>query len=432
MKHGPRRVVITGMGVLAPNAHGLAPFANALRNGVSGVRFQSRLAELGFCCQVAAAPTGVDAVAERYFEPVMLRRMDPHCTMACIAALDAWVDAGFSADPESPVDWDTGIVFGLGMGAMHSVAATLASNTDSGKVRRLGSAMVEKTMGSAVSAQLSGLLGVGGQTSTVGSACAAGSEAIINGFRMILEGRATRAVVGGSEADSPYVWAGFEALRVLCANRNGSPETASRPLSASAAGFVPGAGAGALILESLESARRRGAKIYAEIAGAAVNCGGQRNGGTMTAGNFEGRQRCICAAVAEAGIRPEEIDLISGHLTATMADAFEVQNWREALQVPDEHFPLINAPKSMIGHTLGAAGAIESIASVLQIHGGFVHPSLNCEDLHPQLLWCEPKIPHESLRRDLNVVAKSGFGFGDVNTTIIFRRYSPEQERKQP
>jgi 3-oxoacyl-(acyl-carrier-protein) synthase len=425
MQRQMTRVAITGMGVVAPNAHGVEQFAQALRNGVSGLRFEPRLAELGFCCQVAGAPEGLDSLAERYFEPMMLRRMDPHCLMGSIAALDAWADAGLARDPDADVDWDTGIAFGFVMGALHTAGETLTPLMNSGKVRRIGSSMVEKTMGSAVSAQLSGMLGVGGPCSTVSSACASGLEAVIQGVRMIREGHATRAVVGGSEAASPYVWAGFESMRVLCGDYNDRPEAASRPLSASAAGFIPGAGAGALVLESLDVALARGARIYAEIAGTAVNCGGQRNGGSMTIGNAEGRRRCIRAAVADAGIRPEEIDLISGHLTATIGDAFEVCNWREALELPEDRFPLINAPKSMIGHTIGAAGAIESVASVVQLHEGFVHPSLNCEDLHPQLEWCAAKIPHECLHRDLNIVAKSAFGFGDVNTTVIFRRYEP-------
>jgi 3-oxoacyl-(acyl-carrier-protein) synthase len=425
MRQAADRVVITGMGVVAPNAHGLPAFAEALRRGTSGIRFQPRLAELGFRCQVAAELPGVEEIAQRYFEPGLLRRMDPHCVLACIAALDAWSDAGLQASPDSPVDWDTGIVFGFGMGSVLTVAETLGPLTVSGKVRRIGTSMVEKTMGSSISAQLSRLLGAGGQCSTVSSACASGLEAVINGYHAIREGRALRTVVGGADAASPYVWAGLDSMHVLCANGNDDPERASRPLNARAAGFVPGAGAGALILESLPSAIARGARIYGEVAGVAANCGGQRNGGTMTAGNPEGRQRCIRAAVADAGITPDEIDLISGHLTSTVADPFEVCNWRLALGLPEERFPLINAPKSMIGHTLGASGAIESIASLLQIDQSFVHPSVNCEDLHPQVGWCEGRIPRHCLHRELSTVAKGAFGFGDVNTAVIYRRFEP-------
>ena len=308
--------------------------------------------------------------------------------MGCIAGLDCWEDAGLSIDPDS-TDWDTSIVFGSGIGGLETAGKVLVPMTDSARVRRLGSTVPERVMSSAVSARLGGLLGAGGQVTSNSSACSTSTESIINGYWMIREGRAARVLAGGCEGDSPYIWAGFDGMRVLSRNFNHAPEQASRPLSATAGGFVPASGAGALLLESLESARRRGAPIYAEVCGAAVNCGGQRNGGTMTAGNPEGVRRCIHAAIESAGIAPADIDLISGHLTATQGDRIEVRNWRCALGLPPGRFPLLTAPKSLIGHALGAAGAIECVASILQLQRNFVHPSLNCEDLHPDLDWCE-------------------------------------------
>jgi 3-oxoacyl-(acyl-carrier-protein) synthase len=213
-------------------------------------------------------------------------------------------------------------------------------------------------------------------------------------------------------------------MRVLSRNFNEAPESASRPLSATAGGFVPASGAGAVLLETLDSAVSRGARIYAEIAGAAVNCGGQRNGGTMTAGNPEGARRCIREAVRSAGIAPREIDLVSGHLTATKADPSEVGNWLCALELPREQFPLLNAPKSLFGHALGAAGAIECIAVILQLWKSFVHPTRNCDDLHPGLTWCEEKIPRRCLEREIRTAAKASFGFGDVNACVVFRHFS--------
>lgn len=417
-----RRVVVTGLGVLAPNGHGKSVFSSALREGCSGIRLIPELASLGFSCQVAGVPDDVDTLANSYFDPPTLIGMDRYCIIGCIAGIDAWADAGVTAGRQE-VDWDTGIWFGTGIGAIETIARTLVPMTDSGRVRRLGSTMPERIMGSALSARLAGLLGVGGQVSSNSSACSTGTEAIINGYRMIRDGYAQRVLAGGCEGDSRYIWAGFDAMRVLSRNFNDAPQRASRPLSATACGLVPAAGAGAVVLEDLESAIYRGARIYAEIIGAAINCGGQRNGGTMTAGNPEGIQRCIRAAVTSAGIRPSEIDLISGHLTATMADPFEVCSWRSALGLNPDDFPLINAPKSLIGHTLGAAGAIESVASILQLYEGFVHPSINCEDLHPELKWCQGHIPPHSEKKDLRVVAKASFGFGDVNTCIIFSRY---------
>src|SRR5207244_58507 len=198
---------------------------------------------------------------------------------------------------------------------------------------------------------------------------------------------------GGSEGASHYTWAGFDAMRVLTRASNDAPERASRPMSASAAGFVPAAGAGVLLLESLESALERGAPIRAEVLGGAVNCGGQRAGGSMTAPNPDGVRRCVRAALDDAGIPPRKVDAINGHLTATGADPREVQAWATALERSPATFPPITATKSLIGHALGAAGGIECVASVLMVQGGFLHPTVNCEDVHPEIAPFAAAIP---------------------------------------
>ncbi len=196
-------------------------------------------------------------------------------------------------------------------------------------------------------------------------------------------------------------------------------------MSASAGGFVPGSGAGVLHLESLESAQERGARIYAEILGGAINCGGHRGGGSMTAPNPEGVQHCISTAVAVSGIDPDEIDAISGHLTATGADPKEVANWAKALERTPESFPVITSTKSMIGHALGAAGALESVACVLMLRDRRVHPSINCEDVHPEIEAYAGSIPQVVREMpELNTMIKAGFGFGDVNACAIFRRWA--------
>ena len=314
-----------------------------LARGHSGVRSLPELKALGFACQVAGVPEDLDELRDRYFDPVLQLGMDRYTVLGCIAALDCWHDAGLAVDPDTP-DWDTSIVFGSGIGGVETTGKVLVPMTDSARVRRMGSVVPERVMASAVSARIAGLVGAGGQVTSNSSACSTSTESILNGYWAVREGRATRVLAGGSEGDSPYIWAGFDAMRVLSRCYNDRPEQASRPLSASAGGFVPAAGAGALMLESLESAQERGARIYAEIAGGAVNCGGQRNGGTMTAGNPEGVQRCIQAAIESAGVMPGEIDLISGHLTATQGDRIEARNWRRALCLPNGAFPLINAP----------------------------------------------------------------------------------------
>jgi 3-oxoacyl-(acyl-carrier-protein) synthase len=213
-------------------------------------------------------------------------------------------------------------------------------------------------------------------------------------------------------------------MRVLAKKFNDRPEEGSRPMSASAAGFVPGCGAAVLVLEDLLTARERGARIYAEILGVGVNCGGQRQGGSMTAPNHAAARRCIRDAVRDAGISAGEIDTINGHLSATFADPYEVMNWSLALERPPAKFPYINATKSMIGHCLGAAGAMESVAVVLELHKGFVHPSINCEDLHRDLTAFEERIPRECLPlAEMRIAIKASFGFGDVNSCVVFRKW---------
>jgi 3-oxoacyl-(acyl-carrier-protein) synthase len=422
-----RRVVVTGLGVVAPNAVGVEAFVEALRNGTSGIRFQPRLAELGFACRVAGVPPNVPALAERYFDAEQRFSMDANITYASIAAIDAWTDAGLTrpARESDAVDWASGAIIGTGLSGMDPIAEKLVPGTNAGRVTRLGSTMVEQIMASGNSARVGGLLGLGNQVSTNSAACATGTEAIVNGFLRIRHGLADRMLAGGSESSSPYVWAGFEAMRVLNRSHNDAPERASRPMSASAAGFVPASGAGVILLEALESAHARGARIYAELVGAAVNSGGHRQGGSMTAPNPNAVQRCIRDAVRMAGLLPSDIDAINGHLTATRADPLEVNNWARALELPARELPLLHATKSLIGHTLAAAGGIESAACVLELHHGFIHPSLNCEDVHPEIARYEGAIVRELRELEtLRTIAKASFGFGDVNACVVFKRWS--------
>jgi len=421
-----KRVVVTGLGVVAPNGNGTQDFEAALRSGASGVRRHEKMIEMGFGSHVAAVPQGVGALVEKQFDEDLLRAMNSSHRFAAVAALDAWRSAGL-ARPEpgdDAVDWDTGAVIGTGIGGMDTTGEKVVPLTDAKKVRRLGSTAVEQVMASGVSARISGLLALGNQVTTNSSACSTGAEAIAIGAERIRSGRAKRMLCGGVEGASHYIWAGFDAMRVLCRTHNDTPELASRPMSASAGGFVPGAGAGVLMLESEESALERGATIHAEVAGAGINCGGHRGGGSMTAPNPESVRRCIAMALDDAGIGPSEVGAINGHLTATGADPREVASWAAALDAAPGSLPPITSTKSMIGHALGAAGAIESIACVLMLTGGFVHPSINCEDVHPEIEPHADSIPHEMLARpDLDVVVKAGFGFGDVNACLVFRRW---------
>ncbi len=419
------RVVITGMGVLAPNAHGLKDYEKALREGKSGIRFVEKLKEDKFGCQVGGVPENVDELKTNYFSSEDLMAMNTCMLYAGIAGIDCWKDAGLrEISPDSEVDWDTGAIIGTGVGGMDTIGDKLVPKVDLKKVRRLGSTIVEQVMCSAVSAKLGGIIGLGGQVTTNSSACTTGTEAIVNAFLKVRNGEIKRMMAGGSEGSSHYAWAGFDGMRVLNSKHNDQPEKASRPMSASASGFIPGSGAGFLMLESLETAQERGAKIYGEIVGGHVNSGGHRQGGSMTAPNPEGVIRCIRHSLLMAKLGPKDIHGINGHLTATFADPKEIENWSRALEVSPENFPLINSTKSMIGHALGGAGGLECVAAVLQLSKGFFHGSLNCEDIHPELEAFRKSIPQKTIDFQGDVIAKSSFGFGDVNGCLIFKKWN--------
>lgn len=323
------------------------------------------------------------------------------------------------------LDYGSGLIFGTGISGIEKLREAIYKIDDQ-KVRRLGSTTVLQTMASGISAYLAGILGLGNQVTTNSSACTTGTEALLIGFERIKNGKAKRMLVGSSSDSSLYTWGGFDAMKVMSYKHNESPQKGSRPMSETASGFVPGSGSGALVLESLESALERKAKIYAEVLGGNINSGGQRNGGTLTAPNSQAVQKCIKNAIIDAGVSSNEIDLINGHLTATSKDALEIENWTKALQRKGDDFPHINSLKSMIGHCLSAAGAIESVASVIQLKEQFIFPNINCEDIHPEIskMIAKDKIPQNLVKKEINIIAKASFGFGDVNACVILKKYS--------
>ena len=419
------RVVITGLGVVSPNGKDLETFRNAIRNGVSGIKHDPELEKLQFSCQISGKP---DINAERlaqYFSPLELRGLESTGIIyGVIAAMDAWKDAGLLPINGDEPDWDSGSIFGTGTSGIDKFREAIYK-VDALQVRKLGSTVVAQTMNSGVSAYLSGKLGLGNQVCTNSSACATGTESILMAFERIKAGRATRMLAGSTSDSGPYIWGGFDAIKVCTYKHNEDPEAGCRPMSLSASGFAPGSGAGALVLETLESALERGAHIYAEMLGGHVNSGGQRGTGTMTAPNRTGVQRCITMALKEAGIEKHEVDVINAHLTATSKDVMEIENWVTALERRGTDFPYINSIKGMIGHCISAAGSIESVASVLQLAGDFIFPNINSEDLHPDIekMVARERIPTICLNQQFNILAKASFGFGDVNACIIFKRY---------
>jgi 3-oxoacyl-(acyl-carrier-protein) synthase len=419
-----RRVVVTGLGVVSPNGIGVPDFLQGIQTGRSGIRFIPKYEELNFNCQVAAVPS---------FDWEDLRNYLPEVTFyglkgstigyAIKAAADAWIDAGNTPGTEG-THWDTGCIFGNSVADTEALKRVI-SFVDSKQARKLGSRVIEQSMNSGATAYVSGMLGLGNSVITNSAACATGSQAVLMGYEYIRCGLAKRMVVGSNEYIDPYIFGAFDSMRILSRKFNQAPERASRPMSVTANGFVPGSGAAALVLEDREDALKRGAPIYAEILGGVNNSGGQRDGGSMTAPSPTGVINCIRGALEKAGITGADVDLVSGHLTATAADKLEIECWATALDRRGSDFPMVNSLKSMIGHCLSAAGSIETVAAVLQLKHQFVHPNINLEDPHPEIVdrIGLDAMPTQRLDRTLNIVAKANFGFGDVNACLIFAKH---------
>ncbi len=420
-----KRVVITGLGVVAPNGVGLDAFTNAIKKGISGIKHDAELERLQFSCQIAGKPEISKEFSLRYFSELELRNFNSSGILyGVIAGIDAWKDAGLAIENNEEPDWDSGTIFGTGTSGIDKFRESIYK-IDDFQTRRLGSTAVAQTMNSGVSAYLGGKLGLGNQVTTNSSACTTGTESILMAFERIKSGQAKRILAGSTSDSGPYIWGGFDAMKVCTFKHNETPEQGSRPMSISASGFVPGSGAGALVLEDLEIALARGANIYAEILGGNLNSGGQRGIGTMTAPNPVAVQKCIRKALENAEIHANEIDAINGHLTATSKDSLEIQNWSQALNRKGINFPYINSLKSMVGHCLSGAGSIESVASVLQLHHGFIFPNRNCEDIHSEIteIIDLTRIPQQLIEEELNIIAKASFGFGDVNGCVIFKKF---------
>lgn len=420
-----KRVVITGLGVVAPNGVGIPEFTKAIKKSISGIRFFPELKELNFSCHLGAIPKISEVKKRQYLSELQLRNFNSSGILyGIIAGMDALKDAKIDpAKQDGDPLWDLGIIFGSGTSGVEKFRESI-NKIDAGNARRLGSTAVVQTMASGVSAYLGGLIGAGNIVTTNSSACATGTEALLLGYERIANGHATYMLCGSTSDSGPYIWGGFDAMKVTTYKHNDSPENVAGPMSASASGFVPGSGAGAYLLESLESAEKRGATIYAEILGGAINNGGQRGAGSMTAPNSGAVQRCISDALKNSNIAASEIDYINGHLTATIKDPDEIENWCQALKRSGEDFPFINSLKGMIGHCLAACGSIEIVSAILQLHEGFIFPNVNCENLHPKItaLISAEKIPMKEKKIALQTIAKASFGFGDVNACAIFKK----------
>ena len=407
------RVVVTGLGVISPLGNDVDTFWRRLVAGESGVGPITRFDTTDYKVHIAAEVKDFDA--EDYIDKRKVRRLDLFSRYAVAAAKLAAADAEFDPRPEAD---RVGAVIGSGVGGLQTLHTEIDKLLTKGpdRVNPLLVPMMIPNMGAA---HVSLELGTKGPLSATVTACAAGSDAIGYAARIIRHGDAEVMFAGGSEAPvSPVAVAGFAAARALSL-RNDDPEHASRPFDAGRDGFVIGEGAGCLVLESLEHAQARGARIYAELAGAGMSSDAFHM--TLPDESGKSQARAMKMALAEAGLEPSAVDYINAHGTATSAgDIAETRAIKVALGKHARNVA-ISSNKSMIGHCLGASGAIEAVATVLTIVNSLMPPTINLTDPDPA---CDlDYVPLESRFRKVEVAASNSFGFGGHNVTLVFRRF---------
>lgn len=422
------RVVITGLGVVSPNGIGVKKFTSSIMKGQSGIRFYPELKELSFRCQIGGIPPISEEDKTKFLKKHGIDEVfSTGITYGCMAAAEAWQDSGLRfVGPDEEPDYESGCIFGTGSNGIEATHYGIALRKSGQDTRKGNPKALPQAINSAVSTYIARILGLGNQVTSNASACNTGTEAILMAYDKIQNQQAKRMLVGSSESHSPYVWGPFDSMFATAHGFNDKPKKASRPMDKDASGFVPSSGAGAIIIESLSEAKKRGAKIYAEVLGGHINSGGQRGKGTMTIGNVNGMVRCIKMGLKSCNVTPDQIDLISGHLSSTIGDITEINAWVRALKRKGKDFPYINSMKSMIGHCLSASGSIESVAAIIQLHKGFIHPSINADELHPKIatLISHEKVPPRAITNiDLNIVCKISFGFGDVNSCLVLKKF---------
>lgn len=423
-----KRVVITGLGVVSPNGTGLEEFEKAIREGKSGITFDEVLQERKMYCQISGRPEYDEALITELLPKALYSKLENLAMKhACVAGAEAWRDAGLEFVPaDSDPDWDTGMIFGVGALAMGEFVRDRINQGYEFGPRKIGSRMVEQTMNSGAMTYLNKIIGCGNIVASNSNACSTGTEAAILGYERIKSGKAKRMLCGSTESEGWIIWGAFDGMRILCTKFNDQPERGSRPMAADAAGLVPAAGSGAYVLEDLETALARGAKIYGEIVAGQLTNGGLRNGGSITAANPVATEIAIKRALDEANIGGEDIDLICGHLTSTIGDPREIATWKKALDRTKENFPIINTLKSMTGHCLGASGSIEMVSTMLQLHHQFIHPNINIESLHPEIvsLIRREAVTDRLIEREMTYVIKANLAFGDSNSCLIFKKWT--------
>ncbi|MEC0172586.1 beta-ketoacyl-ACP synthase II [Paenibacillus graminis] len=408
------RVVVTGMGVITSLGADLDTFWDNLMSGKSGISTVDTFDVSEYTTKIAAAVKDFDPEAR--FGRKEARKMDRFVQFAVAAGEDALKDSGLVIGEDIDAE-RIGVSVGSGIGGLGTWEDNHNLLLEKGP-KRVSPFFIPMMIANMGSGQLSISLGAKGPNTTTVTACATGSHSIGESFRLIQRGDADAMICGGSEATiRPTGMAGFCAMRAM-STRNEEPEKASRPFDIDRDGFVMGEGAGILILESLEHAEKRGAKIYAEVIGYGLSADAHH----MTEPDPDGAARCIKMAIRDAGIAPEEIDYINAHGTSTpVGDKSETSAVKKALG--DHAYKVaISSTKSMTGHLLGAAGGVEAIICGLSLQKGMIAPTINLDNPDPE---CDlDYVPNVPRKADLNIVMSNSFGFGGHNATVILKKYN--------
>ena len=408
-----RRVVVTGLGITSPLGTGLEKNWDAVTNGRSGIGPITRFDATDFPVRFAGEVK--DFPEEAYFDKKEGRKMDLFIHYALGAATMALDDSGFQVNEENADR--VGVVVGSGMGGLPAIERYHEALTTGG-YRKISPFFIPMSIINLAAGQISIKFGAKGPNLAPVSACATGTHAIGDAFRIIQRGDADVVITGGTESTvCPLGIGGFSVMKALSTN-NEDPQAASRPFDKNRDGFVLGEGAGILILEEYEAAKRRGAKIYAEVAGYGLT--GDAYHLTAPAPGGEGAARCMKMALHTAGVNPDQIDYINAHGTSTpFNDLFETLAIKAVFGDYAKRL-MVSSTKSMTGHLLGAAGGVEAVYSILAISRGVVPPTINYTDPDPE---CDlDYVPNQARQASVNIAISNSLGFGGTNATVLFRR----------
>jgi len=415
MTDNTRRVVVTGLGIVSPVGSSIDKAWENIKNGVSGIRKISSFDASSFSVQISGSV--IDFNADDYITPKNQKKMDTFIHYGIGASVMAINDAGLEIN-EGNSD-RVGVSIGSGIGGLPYIEKNYGNFLNSGP-RKISPFFVPSSIINMVSGNLSIMYGITGPNLSLVSACATGTHSIGDAARMIKHGYVDCMIAGGAEmATCPLGIGGFASAKALCSTNNESPETASKPWDINRNGFVLGDGAGIMVLENYEHAKKRGAKIYCEIVGFGMNSDAHHM--TQPAAGGSGAAKCMKQALKEASLNDDEVNYINAHGTSTPAgDKAETDAIKTALGTDNAKNTPISSTKSMIGHLLGAAGGVEAVFCALSIKDNVIPPTINLNDQDPE---CDlDYVPINAREADIEVAMSNSFGFGGTNGTLIFKR----------